>query len=58
MAVTVWIIRLRQIEIAEKRDDVVVSDLTGAPTDPSVGDLPKESGQDHPIKPIDEERRD
>ena len=46
------------IEIADKRDDVVVSDSTGAPTDPSVGDLPKESGQDHPIKPIDEERRD
>ena len=46
------------IEIAEKRDDVVISDSTGAPTDPSIGDLPKESGQDYPIKPIDEERRD
>ena len=35
----------------------VISDSTGAPTDPSIGDLPKESEQDHPLNPIDEERK-
>ncbi len=41
----------------EKEDDVVISDSTGAPTDPSTGDLPKESKQDQPLKPIEEERK-
>ncbi|NYF26432.1 ATP-dependent zinc metalloprotease FtsH [Sporosarcina sp. JAI121] len=39
-------------------DDTVISDSTGAPTDPSIGDLPKDSTGDQPLKPIDEERRD
>ncbi|AOV06294.1 ATP-dependent zinc metalloprotease FtsH [Sporosarcina ureilytica] len=33
-------------------------DSTGAPNDPSIGDLPKESHNDKPSNPIQEERRD
>lgn len=43
---------------AEKGEDSVIPDVTGAPSDPSIGDLPKEIRGDQPLKPIDEERRD
>ena len=38
--------------------DAVQSDSTGAPNDPSIGDLPKENAGDQPLPPIDEQRRD
>lgn len=41
---------------AEK--DTVHSDSTGAPADPSIGDLPKENDADQSLPPIDEHRRD
>ena len=43
--------------ISEKEDDTVISDSTGAPTDPSVGDLPKETEPDQPLNPIEEKRK-
>ena len=40
----------KSVDIAKEGDDMVISDATGAPTDPSVGDLPKESESDQPTK--------
>lgn len=41
------------------QDETEIPDVTGAPTDPSVGDLPSEGGStDKPLPPIDEQRRD
>jgi len=36
----------------------VIADSTGAPEDPSIGDLPKESEPVDLLKPIDEKRED
>ena len=36
---------VKSVDISKEGDDIVISDSTGAPTDPSVGDLPKESEQ-------------
>ncbi|MEK3936384.1 ATP-dependent zinc metalloprotease FtsH [Sporosarcina sp. FSL W7-1349] len=44
--------------VADNEQDSVIPDVTGAPTDPSIGDLPKENSGDRPLRPIDEERRD
>lgn len=41
-----------------KEDDTVISDATGAPTDPAIGDLPKENQVDQALKSINEERKD
>ncbi len=38
-------------------DSAAVPDVTGAPNDPSVGDLPSETESEQPLKPIDEEHR-
>ena len=46
------------VDAVEGGDDTVISDSTGAPTDPSIGDLPKEFEGEQPLKSIDEERRD
>jgi cell division protease FtsH len=43
---------------ANSEEDSVHSDSTGAPADPSIGDLPKENGADQSLPPIDEHRRD
>lgn len=48
----------KSVDISKKEDDVVVSEATGAPEDPSVGDLPKESEPVELLKPIDEKRQD
>jgi len=48
----------KSADAVEGGDDIVISDSTGASTDPSIGDLPKESEGEQPLKPIDEERRD
>ena len=48
-------------EDAERQDvveDEVNPDSTGAPTDPSVGDLPSSDGTQEPLDSIDEKRRD
>ncbi|GKV57780.1 ATP-dependent zinc metalloprotease FtsH [Sporosarcina sp. NCCP-2222] len=42
---------------AESKDEVN-PDVTGAPNDPSVADLPKEAGPERPLPSIEEERRD
>ena len=48
----------------DKTDDAVegtesvIPDVTGAPMDPSVGDLPKKSGPTPRPNPIQEERKD
>lgn len=44
--------------VKEEGDDTVTSDSTGAPTDPSIGDLPKEYKVDQTLKSINEERKD
>ncbi|MDW0114662.1 MULTISPECIES: ATP-dependent zinc metalloprotease FtsH [Sporosarcina] len=44
-------------EESEVKDEVN-PDSTGAPTDPSTGDLPKENEGDTTLPPIDEQRRD
>ncbi|MFJ7936824.1 ATP-dependent zinc metalloprotease FtsH [Sporosarcina sp. NPDC096371] len=49
---------VKSVDISKKEEDTVVSDSTGAPKDPSIGDLPKELGSDQAMKPIDEQRRD
>ncbi|MEK5067616.1 ATP-dependent zinc metalloprotease FtsH [Sporosarcina sp. FSL K6-1508] len=49
---------VKSVDITVGGDDTVISDSTGAPTDPSIGDLPNESTGEQPLKPIDEERRD
>ncbi len=38
-------------------DTPATPDVTGAPNDPSVGDLPSDSEPEQPLKPIDEEHR-
>ncbi|HEX5564006.1 MAG TPA: ATP-dependent zinc metalloprotease FtsH [Sporosarcina sp.] len=43
---------------ADAEKDTVHSDSTGAPADPSIGDLPKEKDVDQSLPPIDEHRRD
>lgn len=48
----------KSVDISKKEDDVVVSETTGAPEDPSIGDLPKESEPVDLLKPIDEKRQD
>ncbi len=45
-------------DATEEGDDKVISDSTGAPTDPSIGDLPKEHKVDQTLKSINEERKD
>ncbi|KAA0941060.1 ATP-dependent metallopeptidase FtsH/Yme1/Tma family protein [Sporosarcina sp. ANT_H38] len=49
---------VKSVDLLKEGDDTVISDSTGAPTDPSIGDLPKESNPDQTLKSIDEERRD
>lgn len=39
-------------------DENIVSDATGAPNDPSIGDLPNEQDIEAPSNPIQEERKD
>lgn len=47
------------IGVSESKDDEeVISDAVGAPTDPSIGDLSKETTSDEPTNPIQEERKD
>ncbi len=47
------------IEVAVSTDDEeVVTDAVGAPTDPSIGDLPKGNNYEGPTNPIQEERKD
>ena len=48
---------VKSVDIS-KRDDTVIPDATGAPTDPSIGDLPKEYKTDQALKSINEERKD
>ena len=43
---------------ADAEKDNVHSDSTGAPADPSIGDLPKDNGRDQSLPSIDEHRRD
>lgn len=45
-------------ETTEKVVDTATPDVTGAPLDPSTGDLPKESTPTEPLGEIQEERRD
>lgn len=46
-------------EITESEELSVGSEATGVPSDPSIGDLPKEASTDDlPKNPIDEQRRD
>jgi cell division protease FtsH len=49
---------VKSVDISKEGDDAVISDSTGAPTDPSIGDLPKESKVDPTLKSMDEERKD
>ncbi|CAM3256422.1 ATP-dependent zinc metalloprotease FtsH [Filibacter tadaridae] len=42
---------------ATESEDAANPDVTGAPTDPSIGDLPKDMNPEQPLKPIDEERK-
>ncbi|WP_318617509.1 ATP-dependent zinc metalloprotease FtsH [Sporosarcina sp. YIM B06819] len=48
----------KSVDISKKEDDVVISDSTGAPKDPSIGDLPTESEPVELLKPIEEKRQD
>ncbi|WP_203248985.1 ATP-dependent zinc metalloprotease FtsH [Sporosarcina beigongshangi] len=49
----------KNVDISKREDDeVVISESTGASTDPSIGDLPKESETDPALKPIEEKRED
>ena len=48
----------KSVDISKEGDDTVISDATGAPTDPSIGDLPKEYKTDQTLKSINEERKD
>ncbi|WP_252505047.1 ATP-dependent zinc metalloprotease FtsH [Sporosarcina sp. Marseille-Q4943] len=48
----------KKTDDADAEKDTVHSDSTGAPADPSIGDLPKENGGDQTLPPIDEHRRD
>ena len=43
---------------SDTKKDAVNPDSTGSPNDPSIADLPKENDGDHPLPPIDEQRRD
>ena len=45
-------------EATESTKEEVNPDVTGAPTDPSIGDLPQENTGDKTLPPIDEQRRD
>lgn len=45
-------------ETTEKVIDTVIPDVTGAPLDPSTGDLPKESTPTEPLGEIQEERKE
>jgi cell division protease FtsH len=49
---------VKSVDISKEGDDTVISDATGAPTDPSIGDLPKEYKADQALKSINEERKD
>ncbi|MEK5040522.1 ATP-dependent zinc metalloprotease FtsH [Sporosarcina sp. FSL K6-3457] len=48
----------KAVDISKKEEDVVVADVTGAPKDPSIGDLTKESEPVELLKPLDEKRQD
>ncbi|MBO1909964.1 cell division protein FtsH, partial [Microvirga sp. 3-52] len=43
---------------SNKRDDNTISDSTGAPSDPSIANLPNEREYESPPNPFDEKRRD
>ncbi|REB10967.1 ATP-dependent metallopeptidase FtsH/Yme1/Tma family protein [Sporosarcina sp. BI001-red] len=45
-------------EVGEGAESDANPDVTGAPTDPSVGDLPSNEGTNEPLDSIDEKRRD
>ncbi|WOV87648.1 ATP-dependent zinc metalloprotease FtsH [Sporosarcina oncorhynchi] len=45
-------------EATESTKEEVNPDVTGAPADPSIGDLPQENTGDKTLPPIDEQRRD
>ncbi|WP_025783720.1 ATP-dependent zinc metalloprotease FtsH [Sporosarcina sp. D27] len=45
-------------EVGEGADSDANPDVTGAPADPSVGDLPSDEGTNEPLDSIDEKRRD
>ncbi len=45
-------------DIAENKEDKDALDSIGAPSDPSIGDLPQESEREMPPRSIDEKRRD
>jgi cell division protease FtsH len=47
-----------ETESSETKDDHVISDSTGAPSDPSIANLPKEREYESPPNPFDEKRRD
>ncbi|MEK4712625.1 MULTISPECIES: ATP-dependent zinc metalloprotease FtsH [Sporosarcina] len=49
---------VKSVDISKEGDDTVISDATGAPTDPAIGDLPKEYKVDEALKSINEERKD
>ncbi len=49
---------VKSVDISKEGDDTVISDATGAPTDPAIGDLPKEYKTDQALKSINEERKD
>ncbi|WP_186673368.1 ATP-dependent zinc metalloprotease FtsH [Sporosarcina sp. BP05] len=48
----------KSVDLSKEGDDTVISDATGAPTDPATGDLPKEYKTDQTLKSINEERKD
>ncbi|MBO0602872.1 ATP-dependent zinc metalloprotease FtsH [Sporosarcina sp. E16_3] len=48
----------KSVDLSKEGDDTVISDATGAPTDPAIGDLPKEYKTDQTLKSINEERKD
>ncbi|MBE1556154.1 ATP-dependent zinc metalloprotease FtsH [Sporosarcina limicola] len=52
------VISLDKGDASEDNDSTVNPDVTGAPTDPSIGDLPKGFETVEPLKSIDEKRRD
>lgn len=45
-------------EVGEGAESEANPDVTGAPADPSVGDLPSSEGTNEPLDSIDEKRRD
>ena len=49
---------VKSVDISKEGDDTVISDATGAPTDPAIGDLPKEDKVDQALESINEERKD